>query len=155
MKQDSLIEKKILKIIEKNNFQNICLYMSGRYEIPTQDIIEKLKNNGKNIFIPSIKTATEMKLTKFINISVLQKWSFGIMENPSSSIYEWDIDVFFIPWVAFSQKGKRIGRGKGYYDRFLAQDKYKSSLKVGVCYDFQVYQDFDIESWDIDMHHLV
>lgn len=63
-----------------------------------------------------------------------------------------DLSGFLVPGVAFSKKGQRIGRGKGFYDRTLSKVK---GLKVGVCYSYQLFSDLPTEAHDISMDIVV
>ena len=65
------------------------------------------------------------------------------------------IDVFIIPGRAFSSTGKRLGRGKWYYDRFLIQWQYKNSKKLGLCYNFQILDNIPTQSHDISMDSII
>ena len=78
--------------------------------------------------------------------------SFGIMESSSSHplIPEDEIDAFICPGLAFDQKGGRLGRGKGFYDRILANAR-PDALKIGVCFPSQVVPDTFSEPHDIHM----
>jgi 5-formyltetrahydrofolate cyclo-ligase len=56
----------------------------------------------------------------------------GVPKNKTEIV---EPDVLLIPGIAFSKTGERLGRGKGYFDRYL--ENY-SGLKVGLCFEFQV-----------------
>ena len=57
------------------------------------------------------------------------------------------IDVAIVPGMAFDQQGHRLGRGKGYYDRFL--QSLPSVKKIGVCFDFQKVESVPAEAHDV------
>lgn len=82
--------------------------------------------------------------------------SFGILEpaEGEEEIAVREIDAFICPGLAFDRKGGRLGRGRGFYDRLLAQAR-PDSLKIGVCYDFQVVDDTFSEPHDVFMDHLI
>jgi 5-formyltetrahydrofolate cyclo-ligase len=69
--------------------------------------------------------------------------------------YEKEIDLFIIPGRAFTLDWKRLGRGKWYYDRFLAQKIYKKSKKIWICFDFQVHENIPTEKHDIMMNKII
>ena len=56
------------------------------------------------------------------------------------------MEMIVIPAVAFDRRGNRVGRGKGYYDRLLADSRAR---KVGVAYDFQLVDEIDAEPHDV------
>ena len=62
-------------------------------------------------------------------------------------------EVFFVPGLAFSKSGVRLGRGKGLYDKLLA--KYPNSIKVGICSSVNLYDKLPQESHDILMDYVL
>ena len=85
-----------------------------------------------------------------------QKSPLSVPEPPldrSSRVSLSASDVVLIPGVAFNFKGQRIGMGKGYYDRFLAQSP---SQRWGVGYGFQLLtEEWSSQEWDQNVHLLV
>ena len=62
-------------------------------------------------------------------------------------------EIFFVPGLAFSKSGVRLGRGMGLYDRLLA--KYPNSIKVGICSSVNLYDKLPQESHDILMDYVL
>ena len=58
-----------------------------------------------------------------------------------------DIDFMVVPGVAFASDGRRLGRGTGYYDRYLSQEGFRAFC-VGVCYACQLREDIPAEAHD-------
>jgi 5-formyltetrahydrofolate cyclo-ligase len=86
----------------------------------------------------------------------LQPGAFGIQE-PLPCLPEIPvdrIDAFFCPGLAFDGHGGRLGRGRGFYDRMLAQAR-PDALKVGVCFPRQLVSDTFPEAHDVRMDELV
>ncbi len=71
---------------------------------------------------------------------------------PSHDSPEVTPDILFVPGVVFDLKGGRIGRGKGFYDRYMAQFK---GPKIGLCYEFQIVEDVPKEEHDINIDVLI
>jgi 5-formyltetrahydrofolate cyclo-ligase len=61
--------------------------------------------------------------------------------------------VFVVPGVAFDERGVRLGRGGGWYDRALAS--YPDGTRVGLAYDFQIVPHLPCAVWDVPMHVTV
>ena len=55
--------------------------------------------------------------------------------------------------MAFDHQGHRLGRGKGYYDRFLSQ--HPNIYKIGVCFDFQKRETIPAEDHDVRMEEII
>lgn len=75
----------------------------------------------------------------------LEKLEIGIGLKDLSETLEIVPDVLIIPGLSFSKTGERLGRGKGFYDRYL--DGF-SGLKIGVCYECQLREDIPTEEHD-------
>lgn len=81
--------------------------------------------------------------------------SFGINEPQNSvGVDAGEIDAVVVPGLAFSVDGARMGRGKGYYDKYLSQSGCRA-LKIGVCYREQVVPDIPTESHDVKMDTVI
>ena len=80
--------------------------------------------------------------------------SMNIMEPTGKAFVEYEkIDLALIPGMSFDPAGHRLGRGKGYYDRTLAQ--MKNTYKIGVCFYFQKVEDVPFLSNDILMDEVI
>ncbi|OGR20235.1 MAG: 5-formyltetrahydrofolate cyclo-ligase, partial [Deltaproteobacteria bacterium RIFOXYB2_FULL_66_7] len=64
----------------------------------------------------------------------------------------WDIIV--VPGLAFDRRGNRLGRGFGYYDRFL-ESVPESVPRVGLAFADQRIPEVPVEAWDVPVHALV
>jgi 5-formyltetrahydrofolate cyclo-ligase len=58
-----------------------------------------------------------------------------------------EIDLILVPGVAFTREGERLGRGGGYYDRFLAQREVRA-VKIGICFVEQLVDELPIDPHD-------
>ena len=84
----------------------------------------------------------------------LQEGAFHILEPVGEPFTDYDqIDVALVPGMAFDAAGHRLGRGKGYYDRFLAAHPHLH--KIGVCFPFQRVAEVPSEAHDIIMDEVI
>ena len=65
-----------------------------------------------------------------------------------------DIDVMVVPGMAFTRDGRRLGRGKGYYDRYLAREGFRAWC-IGVCFGCQIVDDLPCEPFDRRVDEVV
>ena len=82
----------------------------------------------------------------------LTRGAFGILE-PLAGLEEVpvaEIDAFLCPGLAFDERGGRLGRGRGFYDRLLAGAR-PDATKVGVCFPDQIVADTFVEPHDVRM----
>lgn len=63
-----------------------------------------------------------------------------------------DLSGIFVPALAFHSDGHRLGRGRGFYDRILADF---TGPKVGVCYQFNILKSVPTESHDVGMDYII
>ena len=116
------IQKKLKKIYVFKNAQKIGAYYPIGSEIFTQDIIQELLSQGKEVFLPKV-VGDKMEFKKIKDFSSLEKGSFDIMEPKDDCPANNNLDVILVPTVGISPKGVRLGYGHGYYDKFLAENK--------------------------------
>ncbi len=128
------IIKNIIQITKKNKINNIALYYPKKYEINLIPLIKK-----KKIYIPIIKN--KLIFTTYNSKTKLYKnKKFNIYEpklNKKKIIKKKNIDLILVPLLAFDKYGNRIGRGGGYYDKFLKN--YNKKI-IGVGLDIQLYK---------------
>jgi 5-formyltetrahydrofolate cyclo-ligase len=145
-----------LEIYQKAN--NVLFYYSTGSEVDTQDLIREALNSGKIVALPmSLEGGLlEVRSIKDIESDCL-KGRFGILEpkvEKTVKIPIQDIEVFAIPGIAFDLQGNRIGRGKGYFDRYLAGLK-TFQTKIGLAFEVQLSQSLPIDKHDIKVDILV
>ena len=81
---------------------------------------------------------------------------FGIFEHAAHERRRaQQLDVLFVPLVAFDAQGNRLGMGGGYYDTSLAylrtRQLFRKPKLIGVAYDFQRVDALPRESWDVPL----
>lgn len=134
-----------------NDSSRICIYYSLSDEVATLPFIDKWKKE-KEFYLPVVDN-DQIVLRKLNEDTVFERSKIGVMEPIGENINDYSkIDLIIVPGVAFDRKGNRMGRGKGYYDRFLPQLK---APKVGVCFDFQLLDQIPTNEWDIKMDMIV
>ena len=81
--------------------------------------------------------------------------AFGILEPQGERpCPAGEIDLVVCPGVAFTADGRRLGRGRGYYDRYLG-DPTVRGFRVGVCYAHQLVDDLPVEPHDVRMDRVI
>jgi 5,10-methenyltetrahydrofolate synthetase len=98
----------------------------------------------------------EMDFSLAIHPTDWVKGVYGVKEPRPElpSVSPDDLDIVIVPGVVFGEKGERIGRGAGYYDRYFS--RARSAIRVGLAYDFQVLAENVPQSpWDASMDWIV
>lgn len=81
--------------------------------------------------------------------------AYGIMEPLACGAVEpCEIDVMVVPGVVFTRNGERMGRGKGYYDKYMSREGFRA-FRIGVCYPVQLVGSIPLEEHDVRMDSLV
>ena len=81
--------------------------------------------------------------------------AFGILEPQGERpCPAGEIDLVVCPGVAFTADGRRLGRGRGYYDRYLGDPAFRG-FRVGVCYAHQLVDDLPVEPHDVRMDRVI
>ena len=173
----------------------VMAYYSLPDEVNTRQLLDELVAEGKTVLLPKVLDATTMELRLYTGPHDLAPGPFGIMEpvgshySPSSfsrpvgSHYSLSsflfplssklppIDVALIPGIAFDAQGHRLGRGRGYYDRFLrtmgtvpsvrSAANYRGTVPsvrprlIGVCFDFQKVPSVPVDPNDISVDQVI
>ena len=142
--------ERIMALLEKTSqfqrAQTVMLYSSLPDEVRTTAFIEKWRNR-KRIILPTVvgDDIVPVELTPDTPFAV---GDFNILE-PQNRPYTGGYDLIVVPGMAFDCTGNRLGRGKGYYDRFLSQ--HKLVYKIGICFGFQIVGNVPTEPTDIRM----
>tara|TARA_X000000950_G_scaffold173845_1_gene211358 strand:- start:1003 stop:1578 length:576 start_codon:yes stop_codon:yes gene_type:complete len=153
------LSQRVCKQLDKLNIwklkhYHIFISISKYNELDTSFIINKLKSEQKIIIVPKI---SNNELVHFA-INDDTKFSlndYGIKEpnNGNHFIIE-NLDIIFIPLLAFDIEGHRVGYGKGYYDRFLKLTN-SSSLKIGLSLFDPINKIQDIDNNDIKLDFCI
>ncbi len=81
------------------------------------------------------------------DLSHLRRGRFAIAEPDAGKLVTPEpTDLMLIPALAFDRQGRRLGRGKGYYDRYL--NAYSTVCTVGVCRSYQLLEHIPTQAWD-------
>lgn len=132
--------------------QKVLVYLPIKNEVETKLIIEYLRQNKKNIFLPTFIEEGWI-ISEFINKEDLVDGPFGTRQPAKSNVASVsDLDLTIVPGLAFSKNGFRLGYGKGVYDKLL---KNFCGIKVGLAYDFQIVNEFSHQKHDVKMDYLI
>ena len=148
------IIKRLLAHPRVKQAHTLMMYYSLDDEVNTHEVINQLVEQGKIVLLPAVVDDTRMELRQYADPSDLRGGFFHIMEPVGKVFTDYDsIDVAIVPGMAFDSRCNRLGRGKGYYDRFLSERP--TIYKIGVCFDFQKLPGIPAEENDIKMDEVL
>jgi len=146
-------DKKILTIlytyIVQSNAQNVMLYLPLEIEVNLYPLIQRLRKEKRKLYVPFMEGAS-FRLVKY-RLPLLQK-KFGIKEPKDSKQYrKKQIDIAIVPIVGVDVTHRRVGFGKGMYDRFFEKNKKNIKQVVFVarelCYAKEIVtDDYDVRA---------
>lgn len=129
----------------------VFVYNSMQGEVSTTVFIQEWMKK-KELYLPVIKTGN-MVFRRYNSITPLKKSAYGIWEPEGNDFVDYNqADLIIVPGIAFDRTLNRMGRGKGYYDRFL---RGMQALKVGVCFDFQLFDSVPSCEEDVKMDLII
>lgn len=128
----------------------ILMYHSLPDELSTLEFIDKW-HMMKQFFLPRVN-GINLDILPY-DRSHLRLGAFQIEEPDGDDLTDIrEIEMIVVPAMAYDRKGNRVGRGKGYYDRLLADTK---ALKVGVAYDCQLVDEIEADDFDVPVDIVV
>jgi 5-formyltetrahydrofolate cyclo-ligase len=130
--------------------------MPENNEIDTMPIILYIRRNYPELEMAVPKVEIDSKLDHFLltEKTTLKTSIWGIPEPVGATPALIDrIDLVIAPMIIFDKTGHRIGYGKGYYDRFLAQCR-TDTQKIGLCY-FDPVDKIEAEPTDVSMDAVI
>lgn len=132
--KDFEILNRVVSLPEYKNAKMLLTYVSTDIEVDTKSLIEGALIDGKTVLVPKcVDGKIDMKFYKISSISDLKPGAFGVLEPENcEQVSDFSDAVCILPGLGFDLQGYRLGYGKGYYDRFLANFKGKN---IGVCYN--------------------
>lgn len=128
----------------------ILMYHSLPDELSTHEFLDKWKSR-KKFFLPRVN-GVNLDILPY-DESRLELGAFHIEEPVGQDTVNPDeIELVVVPAVAYDRKGNRLGRGKGFYDRLLAETR---ATKIGVAYEFQMLDEIPAEPHDVRMDMVI
>lgn len=144
------INHQILKLPTFIKAQKIGLYMPMRQEVQVQPLLQQ----PKTIYLPIVQSDMHLEFYLYDKHEPLIQNQWHIEEpsplQPQVDIHE--LDIIFIPMLAFDKQGQRLGMGKGCYDRTLQNCPI---LKIGLAFEIQEYASIPHYSYDIALDMLI
>ena len=131
------VGERFLALPEVDAAAVVMAFWSFGSELPTEPLIDDLYRRGKTVVLPRIVEG-ELQARSYRPGDRVSETSFGAFEPAEGRVLDAaEIDVVAVPAVAFDRRGRRVGYGGGYYDRFLPRTG-EHATRVGVGYALQL-----------------
>jgi len=185
-RDSKMICEKVLELDAFKNARTMCVYIAHPklHEVDCSVLIrEALKldfssssdefgGEERKVYVPIVDDKNSN--VRFLRIrdveKDLEKRTMGIMEpteldwrtnEPREDVADLKedekLDVVITPGLAFDETCKRLGRGGGYYDKFLSEGKGREAVKIGLAFDAQIVDadEIPLDPWDVVLDLVV
>ena len=153
-RSDAAIAARVLALPEYQAADTVFCFVGTGWEIDTRPILADVLDAGKRLGVPLCTGPGQMELRQVTALSQLRPGAYGIPEPPDSAprLSPDETDFAVLPCVTCNRLGQRLGRGGGYYDRFLA--RYRSGA-VLLCREELLRQEIPLEPHDYPVPWVV
>ena len=144
---DRSIAAHLLAMPEYQEAQTVFCFVSTPREINTLPILEDILRSGKQLCVPLCVAKGVMETRLVTDLSQLRPGAYGLMEPPADAplVSVDDIDFAVLPCTTCNHLGQRLGKGGGYYDRFLSH--YRGGT-VLLCREKLIREEIPLEPHD-------
>ena len=165
------IHKRLFELPAFVDAEGVHCYIALDEEVSTEAIFEACRQRGKRTYVPyQIPNEARLGWCAWSPGEPLIRGPFGISEpalNARVSPEPGLVDLVIVPGAAFDREGRRLGHGKGYYDRFLAElasfTRYQGLNRrgknrvvfVGLAFHCQLVAEVPCGPRDIKLHGLL
>jgi len=155
-RKSKLIKIKLLKNAVFKKAKKVMFYIALKDEVDTKEMIKEAKKLGKIIAVPvCVKNRVSLRPAILDSHAHLKNGPYGVSEPVLSRfIRPEDLDLIITPGLAFDKKGRRLGRGKGYYDRFLNRIP-KDTPSIGLAFSLQILPRVPTSAHDVNVKKVL
>ncbi|MCD6211511.1 MAG: 5-formyltetrahydrofolate cyclo-ligase [Sulfurovum sp.] len=119
-KKDKLVLERLYRLIVQSNAHRIMLYLPLKTEVDLYPLIKQLRREKRELYVPFME-GKSFRVVKYRY--PLKKKRFGIKEPKDSKQYRIKrLDIAIVPIVGMDVTQRRVGFGKGMYDRFFEKE---------------------------------
>ena len=135
----------------------LMVFLPTPFEVDTAPLATRAWTDQKRVAAPRVSREQRRMLPIEIRslTSGLDEGSFGFVEPVVVMPFPvGDIDLLIVPGMAFDGLGNRLGRGRGFYDRFLAHHELRAVV-CGMAFEQQFVEHVPTDQNDLPVHMLV
>jgi len=152
----------VMKEILFKKHQHFGFYLAQKGEIDPSFILHAAWQANKTCYLPCLESAHNSKLVfaQYQPTTALAPNRYKILEPAEENkklMNAADLEVVFVPLVAFDLDGNRLGMGGGYYDRTFdfIRNKAARPMLVGLAHSCQQASSLPIEYWDVPLNKVI
>ena len=150
-------DRKLLKILYEEvlatDAEKIMLYLPLKTEVNLYPLIKILRRQGRQLYVPFME-GESFRLVKYR--LPLKRKKFGIKEpNDSKQYRDKDLDLAIVPIVGLDVTRRRIGFGKGMYDRFFEKEEKHIKRTVFIARELCYSQEIITDHYDVKADMII
>ena len=144
----------IRQLPEYQKAKTVFCFVSMERELNTSTLLKAVLADGKTLVVPRVLAMGKMALHPITSLDTLKKSRFGIPEpaEDTPTVSPQNVDFTVVPCLSATLAGARLGRGGGFYDRFLADYTGDTAL---VCFHQLLSQSVPMDPWDVPLPIVV
>lgn len=150
------IQSSAAAMVSKLNAKKVHVYLAspGHLEVDTSELYNSLLALHITTVVPRVLSDSGDMESVVVNYSTrFQQNKWGIREPVDGQVASPEsFDIVFVPMLAADMEGRRLGFGKGFYDRFLANTE---AVKVGLCPEDFIFDRIPFEPHDVSMNFII
>lgn len=135
----------------------LLAYVALPPEVETRPFLEQALKAKKRVFVPRVDpNQKRIWMMELLDLKHLKPGSYGILEPPFDSKRAGnprDLELAVVPGLGFDPEGGRLGRGAGYFDRFLKEAV--KAYKIGLAFECQIVEKIPCGPDDVKMDEVL
>jgi 5-formyltetrahydrofolate cyclo-ligase len=149
------VSQRLLDLVKNEGWTTVHSYLSFRSEVDTYSLIGQLLAREVRVVVPWVEENGALSHHELTSLEDLSEGPLGVPHPPRNEFRLLDqVEAVLLPLAAFDRSGNRLGYGKGYYDRFLAQ--LSSGVKrIGLAFAIQEADVIPAMPHDQPLHMIV
>jgi len=150
------VRARLLSLPEMTEARTVMAFLAMPDELDTRPMIEAMIAAGKRVYAPrTVASERRMIPLRIAGFRKLRKGAYGIAEpDADETCPAEDIDFIVVPGRAFDRRGNRLGRGAGFYDRFMTQQGFRA-VTCGIAFACQLLPSVPRKSHDLPVRIVV
>lgn len=161
-RQSVVVSQKLFRHPKYVSCQRIAVFLSMDDEVCTKEIIKDVFKLGKSCFIPRYESGSNhmdmLKLSSLQDMDTLPLTSWSIRQpaeddqSREDALSAGGLDLILMPGLGFDRSGRRLGRGKGFYDTYLERCSRHTKGKpytIALAFKEQLCQEIPVDDNDV------
>lgn len=147
--------RRLAALPDYQNASRLMAFLNMSHEVSLDSLLREALREGKEVYVPHCVARGHMEAVRLVSLDEVTQGAYGIREPLHRETYvsPTDMELIIVPGLAFDADGHRLGRGAGFYDRYLARTP--AAAIAAVAWDIQIVSQVPTEGHDAIMPTIV